>query len=179
MSAHWSPNPAAHPEHLKQRSLWHPSSRRPGGRERWTSTMKGFCALGLFLIVGCSTVQPSVDPKADVSCTKQVGEGSCQRPKYPTESVHNREQGVVRLKILVSLDLFSVFGSWLFAQFPQSRTTSQLLFTGQGMVNPSPLSTVTSFRVRVGASSTRNGAIPSLQSARHIRGLTTQTPRRF
>jgi len=96
------PSSAAHPEPLKQRSLWHPSSRRPGGRERWTSTMKGFCALGLFLIVGCSTVQPSVDPKADVSCTKQVGECSCQRPKYPTESVHNREQGVVRLKILVS-----------------------------------------------------------------------------
>ena len=28
-------NPAAHPEPLKQRSLWHPSSRRPGGRERY------------------------------------------------------------------------------------------------------------------------------------------------
>src|SRR5689334_5242064 len=27
-------NPAAHPEPLKQRSLWHPLSRRPGGRER-------------------------------------------------------------------------------------------------------------------------------------------------
>ena len=29
-----APNSAAHPEPLKQRSLWHPSSRRPGGRER-------------------------------------------------------------------------------------------------------------------------------------------------
>jgi hypothetical protein len=27
-------NSAAHPEPLKHRSLWHPSSRRPGGRER-------------------------------------------------------------------------------------------------------------------------------------------------
>ena len=27
-------NRAAHPEPLKQRSLWHASSRRPGGRER-------------------------------------------------------------------------------------------------------------------------------------------------
>jgi len=27
-------NPAAHPEPLKQRSLWHPLYRRPGGRER-------------------------------------------------------------------------------------------------------------------------------------------------
>jgi len=26
------PNSAAHPEPLKRRSLWHPSSRRPGGR---------------------------------------------------------------------------------------------------------------------------------------------------
>jgi TonB family protein len=64
--------------------------------------MKCFCALGLFLIVSCSTVQPSVDAKADVSCTKQVGECTCQRPEYPTESLQNREQGVVRLKILVS-----------------------------------------------------------------------------
>jgi hypothetical protein len=29
-----SPNRAAHPEPLEQRSLWHASSRRPGGRER-------------------------------------------------------------------------------------------------------------------------------------------------
>jgi hypothetical protein len=29
-----TPNSAARPEPLKQRSLWHPSSRRPGGRER-------------------------------------------------------------------------------------------------------------------------------------------------
>jgi len=28
------PNHGAHAEPLKQRSLWHPSSRRPGGRER-------------------------------------------------------------------------------------------------------------------------------------------------
>ena len=27
-------NSAAHPEPLKQRSWWRPSSRRPGGRER-------------------------------------------------------------------------------------------------------------------------------------------------
>jgi hypothetical protein len=27
-------NSAAHPERLKRRALWHPSSRRPGGRER-------------------------------------------------------------------------------------------------------------------------------------------------
>ncbi len=30
-------NRAAHPEPLKQRSLWRPSSRRPGGRERWVA----------------------------------------------------------------------------------------------------------------------------------------------
>ena len=30
-------NSAAHPEPLKRRSLWHPSSRPPGGRERYTS----------------------------------------------------------------------------------------------------------------------------------------------
>jgi hypothetical protein len=29
-----SSNTAAHPEPLKRRSLWHSSSRRPGGRER-------------------------------------------------------------------------------------------------------------------------------------------------
>jgi len=96
------PNPAPHPEPLKQRSLWHPSSRRPGGRERWTSTMKCFYILGLLLVASCSSVRPAVEAKAEVSCRKQVEECSCQRPKYPTESLRNREQGLVRLKILVS-----------------------------------------------------------------------------
>src|SRR5437867_1151801 len=35
MSSEFRSNRAAHPEPLKQRSLWRPSYRRPGGRERW------------------------------------------------------------------------------------------------------------------------------------------------
>jgi outer membrane biosynthesis protein TonB len=73
-----------------------------GLTKRWTSTMKCFYVLGLFLVTSCSTVRPAVDPKAEVSCRKQVEECSCQRPKYPAESLRNREQGLVRLKILVS-----------------------------------------------------------------------------
>src|SRR5882672_4170633 len=68
---------------------------------RRTSTMKCLYALALFLVASCSTVQPSVDVKADLSCRKEK-ECSCQRPKYPRDSARNREQGLVRLKILVS-----------------------------------------------------------------------------
>ena len=53
------------------------------------------------MVASCSTVQPSVDVKADLSCRKEE-ECSCQRPKYPRDSARNREQGLVRLKILVS-----------------------------------------------------------------------------
>ena len=63
--------------------------------------MKCLYALALFLVASCSTVQPSVDVKADLSCRKEK-ECSCQRPKYPRDSARNREQGLVRLKILVS-----------------------------------------------------------------------------
>ncbi|TMH75279.1 MAG: energy transducer TonB [Betaproteobacteria bacterium] len=63
--------------------------------------MKCLYALTLFLVASCSTVQPSVDVKADLSCRKEK-ECSCQRPKYPRDSARNREQGLVRLKILVS-----------------------------------------------------------------------------
>ena len=63
--------------------------------------MKCFDALALFLVASSSTVHPSVDVKADLSCRKEK-ECSCQRPEYPRDSARNREQGLVRLKILVS-----------------------------------------------------------------------------
>jgi len=63
--------------------------------------MKCLYALALFLVASCSTVRPSVDVKADLSCRKEK-ECSCQRPKYPRDSARNGEQGSVRLKILVS-----------------------------------------------------------------------------
>ena len=80
------------------------TSQRPAADfERCTSTMKCLYALALFLVASCSTVQPSVDVKADLSCRKEK-ECSCQQLKYPRDSARNREQGLVRLKILVSHD---------------------------------------------------------------------------
>ncbi len=39
-------NPAAHPEPLKQRSLWHPLYRRPGGRVGRVIPIEGFNEYG-------------------------------------------------------------------------------------------------------------------------------------
>ena len=89
-SSNW-PNPPLNRTRLTARRL----------AARWTSTMKCLYALILFLVASCSTVQPSVDVKADLSCRKEK-ECSCQRPKYPRDSARNGEQGLVRLKILVS-----------------------------------------------------------------------------
>jgi len=102
--ASW-PNPALEPTAASAlRLLAMPSSlcsSAAAQRGRWTSTMKCFDALALFLVASCSTVHPSVDVKADLSCRKEK-ECSCQRPEYPRDSARNREQGLVRLKILVS-----------------------------------------------------------------------------
>jgi len=72
--ASW-PNPALEPTAASAlRLLAMPSSlcsSAAAQRERWTSTMKCFDALALFLVASCSTVHPSVDVKADLSCRKE------------------------------------------------------------------------------------------------------------
>jgi len=64
--------------------------------------MKYFYPLASFLVASCSTVQPSVHVKPDLSCGEEIKDCSCQRSEYPRDSARNREQGVVRVKILVS-----------------------------------------------------------------------------